>query len=648
MTNHRLQQLSFLLLMLLASGASNAVAGAQQLQQPYEPPVMHFDAQGISLLDAIRITIENDPNVMLRDASVSLQQGVAQQFSGEFDVTFVGDFSYEYGQQELRESTKERERERRANLDEAITESEMFEQEARDLLAALQDARNSGSIDGIVDPVIKSQLLILDELIQQNINDPAARQELQNLREQIVNDNIDTTTAALSGLLEDLAENRLIRQQIGDVPKDELFNNGQMSLDFVKSFRNGIFIDPYVDFGFGGEDYRGKDRKEIDFGGKGIEDLYQFRIGFDVVVPLGRGLGRDATGASESAALVEVQASLLTLEHEWSISTLLTVLAYWDLRAAQESAEIAQRSVDLQVRLMEATRNLINAGDLAQAELSRVQASEARARARLEDSRRNLHQARVSLATAMGIGVTVEDDTLPIAGDPFPEEPAQQPLDDAMVDSLAQAALNLRRDLEAARTFEDAGRILSRGARLDQKPVIDVSAGTWAMALGETKLSEATDRWVGPSLSVGVRYEQPLGNNFFKGRYAQTQADLRQRQINAANLQRVITLGVIREARSVTDAIESLRQARASADAYQRVVASELQRFTAGDSSLIDTILTEDQQTVALLVLVRAHSEFARLVARLRFESGRLVSYSEDRSEITPETLTTIPVRREQ
>ena len=48
-------------------------------------------------------------------------------------------------------------------------------------------------------------------------------------------------------------------------------------------------------------------------------------------------------------------------------------------------------------------------------------------------------------------------------------------------------------------------------------------------------------------------------------------------------------------------------------------------RFRAGEASLIDTILTEERLTFALIDLVRARQTYATVLANLKFEAGILL-----------------------
>jgi hypothetical protein len=175
--------------------------------------------------------------------------------------------------------------------------------------------------------------------------------------------------------------------------------------------------------------------------------------------------------------------------------------------------------------------------------------------------------------------------------------------------------------------MEDANKVLERQAETDKRPRLDVIDSTWFTALGERSVNTAIDRWVGPSTDISMELEKPLGNNAAQGRYAQRQAERRQQQISTLDLRRQVTLAIIRAARSMAQARLRAEQAAAAVEAYQKTVDADVERFRAGDVTLIDTLLTEQQQVDAKLALIAAQADLAALIAQLRFESATLVSF---------------------
>ncbi len=628
--------LGLVLVLAVATGPLDA-------QQAYEPPVIQFAGDGISIVEAVRLSLAHDPNIKLQEADVSFNEGVVQQEKGFFDLTLLGSVFYEYREQEMRESRKKLEREKREEYDKGISEGEEFEDDMTELRATLRQARNAPpgdpTVNAIPDPVIRAQLLMLDSLIAQARR--SERQQLLDLRNQIIDDYLEQITDGLTSGLEALDDARIKRAQLGDVPNDEVFYQANISFQLDKLLHNGISVRPFFDGKYDGTNFKGKPISE-EWGGKGIEDLITFRVGVEGTVPLLRGSGAETVAAAERAAMRSYDASYFASRHQAAVSVLNTIRAYWGLRSSQETVEVTTRSVTLQERLVQLTQALIEADELPRVELARVRASETRSRARLDGAERTLHEARVNLATVMGLTVTGDEATLPLAAEGFPEI-SESSLAEQDVMRLSAEAETLRQDLQATHELEEAGRILTRGAQLDLKSRLDLSGGVWATALGESSFSKAVERWVGPSGNVELEYEKPFGNNFFRGRLVQQQADFRQRQISSVDLERKIKLGIVRDSRSLQEAVERVRQVEQSVEYYQATIDAEIERYQTGDSTLVDTILTEDQQTGALLSLVLARKEYANLVARLRFESGLLVGYRQGQSVVTRENLVTVP-----
>ena len=626
--------------------AAPSLAGQQSPdQQPYRPPTLRFAPEGVGLLEAVRVTLENSPNIKLQEAQMLFQQGVAQSQTGLFDTRLLGNFSFEWRERELLESVKDAERQKRADLEESIAFGEANRDTATELRDTLIGVRDGGiQPEDVPDAEIRARLVLIDTLIG-TISDPTAQQRLRDVRDSYLTEQINDNVGEIQDLIDGLDALQQEAANLGVSPDEQITRQALMDVRVTKLLRNGIEVTPFIDGAFDSIKYKGKPVEE-EFGGMGYADLYEFRVGFGVMVPLARNRGADTVAAGERAATLEHDASLQLLQFESSINVLDTAVAYWALKAAQDRVQALTRSVELQVQLVELTQAQIDTGELAPVEISRVRASESRSRARMEGVQQSLYGARVNLAVVMGIsGNGYDDETLPTSKDPFPDVPDALGLDDAEIASLADEAMDLRQDLQATLTFQEADLVLERGAGLDVRPRIDLLASTWASARGESAFGKATDRWVGPSFNVSVEVEKPVGNNFLHGVLTSRRADVRSSRISTTDLERVIRLSIARLAETLLDAAERTRQAQDSVDFYQNTIDAAFQRFQAGDATLVDAILTEDQQTGARLSLASAQEAFARLLAELRFETGRLVTHRAGRSEVTQEQLVSIPVR---
>lgn len=619
-----------------AAPAAPAQAAGQQ------PPVMTFSPEGISLEEALNLSLQWDPNLQLQRSNVRFREGVLQEQGGLFDTTFRLTTSYDFRRQELPESRKETEREKRTVLQDRLAENAANRQRAQQLISAVQNVRNlvgSPQVDAIteLDPDIGTQLKIIDAVIAETTN-ADARQDLLESRDAYISRTLVNLEGGLGSLITqyDEAERRL--ERLGVAPVDEVFYTGRLRLAMNKMFRTGISVAPYFDASAEGTNFVDKPR-DPNFGGKGIEDLYTFRLGTNLTLPLMRGRSGDAVAAGERAARIDRDVAELDAQHQAAVTALQTALAYWDLRAAQHSAEIAAASVEKQNQIVKATQQLIAADELPQSEGSRTEAAAARAQARLRDAERRLVEARVALATIMGISATADENTLPTARDPFPSAPDQGTTAAAV--PVGAAPGDRRPDIVAAERSEEASRILERAAIVNQRARLDLTGGIFYTALDERTVSNAVDRWVGPSTNISLDLEKPFGNNAARGRVLQSRAQLEQARVATGDLKRQNQLQLVRLVGSIEEAAERVRLAQSAVDSYTKLVDAEIERFRIREATLIDTILTETQLSDARLQLVTAQRDLARLLAELRYETGTLVEGGKPAAG-----LTTIPAIR--
>ena len=658
MKTERIQTASIgVLVALLVGPAVGRAAGGQgaapaappvSTSAPQEAPVVRFDPQGIDLAGAVRLTLQNSPDIKLAETNASQQRGAAQQQTGAFDTTFFNNTNYNYQRQMLTPTAQLSETLKRQDLRDARDSQQSTATNLQALLTQLRAIQNlppgGTQLTEIrrLDPATASDLQVIDALFSSRIAtaDPTLQRDLITLRNQLITDTINRAQSGVTQALGAFSQLNALVTNLGAAPEQEYFGNGGTNLSLARTFRNGINFAPF--FNGTGNTTNFIDKPfETDFGGKGVFPLYNFQGGFHATVPLARGLGAAAVAAPEQSSRIFEESARLDAQHQAATSALGTINAYWGLRAAQENVAIAQRSVDLQAQIVQLTRATIAAGDLPAVELARVQASEARAQAGLRDAQSVLHEARVGLATAMGIAVTDDDATLPTARDGFPAPPDLAAISEQRMTALMTAAVRQRRDVTAAQRRQEASQVIVRGAQSNLKPRIDLLGGSWFTGVDEADVTRAFSRWVGPSYNVTVDIEKPFGNNLQRGLLVEAEASSISSQILSTDLQRQIRLSVVRTVRTMTDAIERARQAQSAVTLYQQTIDSEIARFQIGEVTLIDTITTEGQQAEARRALVSAQRDLAALIAELRFQTGTLVP--DANATITPQGLITVP-----
>lgn len=626
-----------------------AAAAEPPLPPPeYQPPVLSQPT--IGLLEAVQLTLAHDPAVKLQAETVRQRRGLAQQASGLFDLTLLGSFSYEYVQSELssreRESLQKKRDDVRKELDQ-IEDRLRDRQERLNEILANRDALLEGREPPIRfdDPLLEAQFQLL---YQRYLSaPPEEKQQILNDLLAILRSKELEVRADMADDLARAAEAREKLRNLGTVPRIQRSYEGSLALQLTKLYRNGMTLAPFVDLSGGGLSYQGKPKDE-DFGGPGVKDSYDARIGFSVGIPLGRGRGLASASAAEQSAMLDVAASLDALTHAAAVSVLNTALAYWNAMAAHQVVEVHGRSAHLQTRLKELAEVLIQADELPRIELVRVQAREREVQALLEGSRRTAHEARLALARAMGLEVLASTDAPTPEGE-FPPVPATVELACANASQLAASALERRLDYRAAVRLQESGKVLWRAAAIDLAPRADLTYSTWYGALAEDSdvleglKGVATGRWAGPSARLGLTYEKPYENNIQKGKLEVAAAGLRQRAITTRDLERSIKTGVVLELASLREAARELARTEEAVALHRQAVDNEMEKFRMGAATVIDTILTEQRYVDAQLALIAARQQVAQILARLRFETGTLITTDSSGASVSPADLVSLP-----
>lgn len=636
-----------------ASGLPSMVHADQEFPDPdpaYEPPI--YDAQEIGLLDAVRMTLEYEPTIRVKAEDVATQLGVVQQAAGQFDLSLIGSVSYELIQRELTAAERLTQQEKREDLREEIADHDQDAADADELIQQMQDARDifAGGGDprdvSLLDPYIQAQLDVL--LASYYAATPAQQAAMSQdiidwLDSRLLEKQIERDSSLVAA-----AAGRENLRRLGGIAEEERTQSATISLQLYKQFRSGITLTPFFDISGQTMDWVGKP-KDQDYGGPGSVDTYSGSIGFSVQIPLGRGRGEESAGAFERAAEIDLDATQSALTHAASTSVFSTIRSYWELVAAQETLAVQSKSLELQKELGELVEALIEGDEIPRAELARTKAREAEVEARVRDSYRAVHTARIGLASTIGFQVELAGQA-PLASDPFPDAPSQGDLARVKIAPLSQYAFDHRYDLRAAEQLEGSGQVLWKAAVIDLAPIADIDlkvsyagfdeGGSVFDGIEGTLFGGLT----GPSAEVGFNYQKPFGNNTQVGLMDQQAAQYRQKLITSRDLSRRIRANLVQAHASLNEALAQLASYLEAEKYYQESFDNELEKLRYGRSTVIDTITTEQRLVDASLALIGTRKTVAELIAQLRFESATLVVEDADGKSMVSADLTALPL----
>src|SRR5271154_307722 len=270
-----------LLLVLVGLGGAVASASARPgdlpAASPYDPPALTFPEDRIALMEAIRLTLQHNPNIKLQEQQARFEQGVAQQATGQFDLTLNGSLTYSYLQSALTKSEIDFEQKRRDDLNTLITNATQARQDGVDLRNQYQSVLADPTHNTLSDPLRQSEIDLLNTLIE-NSSDPAVKAQYANVRTQIINREIQVNQQVVDQAQQSINQNQQKLENLGGIPRDQHTENGSLNLNLSQPLRNGMTLGLFVLGDYSSDRYNGKS-KLSDFGGKGVEDVYDYSIG---------------------------------------------------------------------------------------------------------------------------------------------------------------------------------------------------------------------------------------------------------------------------------------------------------------------------------------------------------------------------------
>lgn len=357
-------------------------------------------------------------------------------------------------------------------------------------------------------------------------------------------------------------------------------------------------------------------------------------VDFTVNVPLLRSAGVDVTGASETAALLEYEASKYDLKQIVSLSVQSSVIAYWNAVAALKNLEVLKSSVARAEDMLGKIKILIEAEERPAADIDQLLANLASKTTSQIRAEKSLLETKMALGFAMGLSVD-EISSSPLPAENFPklEEKTPRFTDNS---SYLEKAIRLRFDIGAVKKRTERDKVLMVAAQKNMKSKLDFSLSMGYSGLEDrgglgNYIGSLKSRVGGLNVAGLLSYELPVENNSLKGAYVQSAASYAQQEINHRNLARTIGAEVIVAISDLIRSVAELRKARESVKLHKRAVQREKLRQKAGVSTVIDLITQDDRLTAAFLTEVSAHLNYSVAIINLRFGTGTLIVEDQDR-----------------
>ncbi len=492
-------------------------------------------------------------------------------------------------------------------------------------------ARKGGAGDG---------LGVIDAVRATLMGEPTIR--LQQQQVEISRGALETSSGAFDSTLDVSVTHEHLQEPLNSAA-EAVADSSQRTSDQLgysvgvqKLLRNGILLNPSASL------------THSDVSTIGLPPDSRGRVDFSITVPLLRGLGREATGAEEMAAQKELEGTELTLRHTVSQQVLATVAAYWNYVAAQRSLKELGAAEERARKMLDGIRQLIRGGEQPANQLEQMEANLADKITNRIAGRQRLFQARQELGLAMGLAYE-RLAMLPPPADDFPElSPVVLRRLRGMLQDFINQSLRLRGDYLAFLAAEERGRILVGAARNGLKPQLDLdlNLGYQGLDQGSTLpvyLSPFGKDVPGASVTVALHFSFPIANRSAKGLYRQRRSSLQQVEIQAYDLKRKICSAIAVALDALENSARQLEQSRFAVKTYRTAVINEREKFRLGTSTLLDLLDIDDRLTSALLKEIRVHAELANAIARLRFETGRLVRVLEKGYSVQRKDLMTVP-----
>jgi outer membrane protein TolC len=350
-----------------------------------------------------------------------------------------------------------------------------------------------------------------------------------------------------------------------------------------------------------------------------IQDAYTSNLGVSVTQQLLEGILyrynlQNVTRAQQSLTTAELQ------ERKALQDALYTAAeAYWSWVYADELRRIADESVEVAAEALRVGKLQVESGQLAPVEGTRLEAALVQAQQQAIDAANTAEQAANTLLVAIGEG---PDQPIRPATPPGDVPPVE--LDEAAV---IEVALAQNVDLAVARATLETARIDERMAKHAMLPTLSATGAAGVAAqdtTGSAAISGLLDSDNQPYVSIGGRFEVPLGNRSARGERDRTMSLVNQRERELENLERTVTAQVEEQVRALQSARRSMELADINVRLAEQTLAAEEALAEAGRNIQKDVLEARTELDRSRAEAAKARTDYRLAQAQLLRLQGQL------------------------
>jgi outer membrane protein TolC len=299
--------------------------------------------------------------------------------------------------------------------------------------------------------------------------------------------------------------------------------------------------------------------------------------------------------------------------------------AYWDLVAAREQLDVAEKGLALAQAQVDQDRRRLEAGLGTELDVVQAQATVATR----EEER--LNRDFLVRAAADGLRKMIFPgtdaalwDTSLVPGTPLPTEASGD-----VVPAWATAmnvAIERRAELREQRTRIDEAELRHRRTQVERKPQLDLELSTSGQGFS-TSAGDAFDTALTydfPTYRASLVFGVPIGNTSARFAEKAAWAEIRRTRLEYDQIETTVVADVRAAVREVVFAAESVRATRKSLELSERQLAAEQARYAVDQSTNFQLLQFQTDLSTAMANERRARVAYARALVKLQAAQGVL------------------------